>query len=249
VGSRDSVTEYLDSASRADRSVDLAEFRPDRKIVPEREMPAVANRVVRTLSAALAVAGLAASAGCAGGSPEPDPAPDEGLGGVRQRAIDPCTLLTGTDLEGLLGTATTDAIPEGRTHSVCLLIGHPMPEAKHKASRTSQRAGQRTRETARRSAAEQVTNGWSVRVTLLGDVDTAPAVYAAQLRSGPDPQRVPEVGPAAFAVARPDEVGIVTLTPRAVLGVSLLAERSPVRDREAILDQLMPVVRHATDRL
>jgi hypothetical protein len=88
-----------------------------------------------------------------------------------------------------------------------------------------------------------------VRVAVFGNADTAPAVFTDRLRFGEEPQRVVGVGRAAFSVFRPDEAGIVTLTQKAVLAVSILATDGTLRDPQGTLERLMPVVRQAAARM
>jgi hypothetical protein len=89
----------------------------------------------------------------------------------------------------------------------------------------------------------------TVRVAVFGNADTAPAVFNDRLRFGEEPQRVLGVGRAAFSVFRPDEAGIVTLTQKAVLSVSILATAGELRDPKGTLARLTPVVRQAAARI
>jgi hypothetical protein len=88
-----------------------------------------------------------------------------------------------------------------------------------------------------------------VRIAVFGTADTAPAVFNDQLSFGEEPQRVLGVGRAAFSVFRPDEAGIITLTHKAVLAVSILATAGDLRDPKGTLERLTPVVRQAAARM
>lgn len=89
----------------------------------------------------------------------------------------------------------------------------------------------------------------SLRVAVFGDAGSAPSVFSRQLRSSAEPQKVLGVGRAAFAVFRPDEVGIVTMTRRTVLTVSVVSAQGPIADPDGVLARMTPVVRQASGRI
>lgn len=89
----------------------------------------------------------------------------------------------------------------------------------------------------------------SLHVAVFGDAQSAPSVFSEQLRSAAEPQKVLGVGRAAFAVFRADEVGIVVMTGKAVVTISLVVAQGTIADPERTLARMTPVVQQASARV